>query len=271
MQMAPTTDNVAREQYERDGFLMHQRAVAAADVLERASRGLDAVKDGQSDTGEEPDGRYWKPGDDPRALVKIEHPQLASQALRDLLLSPELGEVAARATGASKVQVWWVQGLYKPGIPEAEAQLPPSNATNVGWHQDRFYWQGWEEGSELFTAWLALSDVTGEAGPMVFVPGSHRWGLLEGGNFFAQDQEALRQAIQVPEGEEWSEVADILPMGGVSIHHQLLIHGSHANRSPRPRRSLAIHLCTQNARVLPDAWVGKYLHRPDICPVIYQK
>ena len=271
IEMTPITDRTAHERYERDGFVMHQQAVADDALLKRAARGLEAVKDGVSDTGEEPDHRYGKPGDDPRALVKIEHPQLASQALRQLLLSPELGEVAARAVGATRVQVWWVQGLYKPGLPESEARLSPSGGANVGWHQDRFYWQGWEEGSELFTAWLALSDVTGEAGPMVFVPGSHRWGLSEGSDFFGQDQDALREAIHVPEGEKWTEVADVLPMGGVSIHHQLLIHGSYANRSPLPRRSLAIHLCTQNSRALPNAWVSKYLHREDICPVIYQK
>ena len=35
--------------------------------------------------------------------------------------------------------------------------------TNIGWHQDRTYWQEWDDGSELFTAWIALSDVTAEA------------------------------------------------------------------------------------------------------------
>ena len=34
----------------------------------------------------------------------------------------------------------------------------------------------WEEGSELLTAWIALTDVTERSGPMRFVRGSHRWG-----------------------------------------------------------------------------------------------
>lgn len=269
LETAPVVDATIHEHYERDGFWMHRHPVAGAELLERAARGLEAVVDGISDTGEEPEHRNLGTAGS-RALVKIEQPQLASQSLRELLKSPQLGEVAARATGASQVQVWWVQGLYKPGVPASEAGLSPANGTNVGWHQDRFYWQEWEEGSELFTAWLALSDVTSDAGPMVFVPGSHRWGLSKGSDFFGQDQDALRKAIHVPAGERWSEVPDILPLGGVSIHHQLLIHGSHANRSPFPRRSLAVHLCTGNARAKSGSWVAKFLDRGEICPVIYQ-
>lgn len=258
--------------YERDGFFIHADPVLGADLITRAGTGLEAVRNGVYETGEAPHGREWNPGDNPHALAKIEQPQLSNLALREAIASSRLGEIAAAATGAQKVQVWWVQGLYKPGVstnPTSDQGQPA--ATNVGWHQDRFYWDAWEEGSELFTAWLALSDVTSDAGPMVFVPGSHRWGLLEGGDFFSQDQDALKNAIQVPSGEEWREVQDVLPPGGFSLHHQLLIHGSHANRSNAPRRSLAIHLCTQNARPKPGGWVDKFLDRSDICPVIFER
>ena len=181
------------------------------------------------------------------------------------MLSPLLGELAGAITGAKRVQVWWVQGLVKPGTPDADA------AAKVGWHQDRAYWGDWDEGSELFTAWLALSDVTEDAGPMVFVNGSHKWGLLEGGDFFAQDQEALRRAIHIPEGESWHETPDLLPPGGVSFHHRLVIHGSHQNTSAHPRRSLAIHMCTEKSSLRPDSWAAKYLDRPEICPIVFEK
>ena len=103
-------------------------------------------------------------------------------------------------------------------------------ATNIGWHQDRHYWQVWEEGSELFTAWIALSDVTPEAGPMRFVRGSHRWGLQQS-DFYGQDHEAQRRGIQVPTGHNWEEVPALLPPGGVSFHHNLTYHGSGPNQS----------------------------------------
>ncbi len=255
-----------REHYERNGFYMHTASVLPPELLERAARGIDDVRDGIYDTGEEPIERSWNTGDDPRALCKIEQPQRANRALYEAICSPLLGQLAAAVTGAKMVQVWWVQLLYKPSTPGVPATV---GTTNVGWHQDQASWQAWDEGSELFTAWLALSDVTPDAGPMVFVPGSHHWGLGKGGDFFGQDLDALRATISVPEGEEWREVTDVLPAGGVSFHHRLLFHGSHQNVSGGPRRSLAIHLRTEKSSVRPERWVAQYLDRPEICPVIY--
>jgi hypothetical protein len=77
-------------------------------------------------------------------------PQVANRAIRELISHPALGALAAEVTGARRVQVWWVQLLYKP--PTTGGQ----GGTSIGWHQDRHYWQVWEEGSELFTAWVAL-------------------------------------------------------------------------------------------------------------------
>jgi ectoine hydroxylase-related dioxygenase (phytanoyl-CoA dioxygenase family) len=158
--------------------------------------------------------------------------------------------------------------LYKPPSPSEE-----SSGTSVGWHQDRHYWQIWEEGSELFTAWVALSDVTPEAGPMRFVRGSHRWGYLGRSDFYGQDHDALRAEIPVPEGADWEEVAAILPPGGVSFHHNLTYHGSGPNRSAGPRRSFALHMRTENSRPVADARKGltAFIDDPAYCPVIYAR
>jgi len=255
------------ERYERDGFYMHTASVLPPELLARAARGIDDVREGIYDTGLPPVERRWNPGDDPQALCKIEHPQRANRALLEAISSPLLGQLAAAVTGATMVQVWWVQLLYKPGRLDRPA---PGAPTSIGWHQDQASWHAWDEGSELFTAWLALSDVTPDAGPMVFVPGSHHWGLRDGGDFFAQDLDALRTAIAIPEGERWQEVADVLLAGGVSFHHRLLFHGSRQNLSAGPRRSLAIHLRTEKSSVRPDRWVAEYLDQPDICPVIFE-
>ncbi len=247
----------------RDGCYIHAAPVLEPDLLERAQAGFEDVRLARYDTGEAPAGRLWNPGDDPRKLCKIEQPQLGSHALREALRSPLLGQLAQAVTGARMVQVWWVQLLSKPGTPDAAGA-----ATNVGWHQDLSYWGSWQQGSELFTAWLALSDVSLHSGPMVFVPGSQRWGLLPGGNFFGQDQDALRAAIAIPEGESWREVPVVLPPGGVSFHHHTLFHGSRQNVTERPRRSLAIHMRTEKSAIDPAQGFARYLDRPEICPII---
>jgi ectoine hydroxylase-related dioxygenase (phytanoyl-CoA dioxygenase family) len=58
----------------------------------------------------------------------------------------------------------------------------------------------------------------------------------------------VREGIEVPDGESWAEVEAVLPAGGVSFHNLLTIHGSEPNRSDTPRRSLAIHIRTENSR-----------------------
>jgi hypothetical protein len=259
--------STARSKYEADGFYIHPEPLIPADLVERATLGMDAVRAGQYETGVPPRPSFWKPGDDPRKLGKIEMPQIANRSIMELVSHPALGEIAAEITGAKMVQVWWVQLLYKPPAdPEGVGK------TNVGWHQDRQYWQIWEEGSQLFTAWVALSDVTEDSGPMRFIRRSHRWGFLGKGDFYGQDHEAQRKDIKVPSGEAWEEVAAILPPGGGSFHHNLTYHGSGPNLSKAPRRSFAIHMRTEKSRPVGDARKGltEFIDDPSYCPVIYR-
>jgi hypothetical protein len=256
----------ARAAYEADGFFMIPQSIFPEELIARAIAGMDAIRRGEYDTGRPPQPSPWNPGDDPNALCKIEQPQFASRAVFELVGHPALGEAAAAITGATMVQAWWVQLLYKPpAAPDSQKK------TNVGWHQDRYYWNIWEEGSELFTAWVALSDVTEESGPMRFVRGSHRWGFRNQGDFFEQDLDGQLRAIEVPEGERWEEAAAILPPGGVSFHHCLTFHGSGPNHSAGPRRSFAIHLRTQNSRPVGDRREGlaQFIDDPTLCPILY--
>jgi ectoine hydroxylase-related dioxygenase (phytanoyl-CoA dioxygenase family) len=254
-------------QFEADGYFIHADSLFPSDLIARAMEGMDAIRRGEYDTGRPPQPSPWNPGDDLNKLCKIEQPQFASRAIYDLLCRPALGKLAAELTGASMVQVWWVQLLIKPSLPEGVTAT-----TNIGWHQDRSYWGIWEEGSELFTAWIALSDVRAESGPMRFVRGSHRWGLLKESDFFAQDLTGQRSTIPLPDGAVWEEASAILPPGGVSFHDDYTLHGSGPNVSGVPRRSFAVHLRTQNSRPVEDKRVGlsEFIDDERLCPVIYR-
>jgi ectoine hydroxylase-related dioxygenase (phytanoyl-CoA dioxygenase family) len=258
------TQVVSRERYAADGFVIVNSPVIPGDLVQRASDGMDAVRRGEYDTGRPPQPSVWKPGDDPNALCKIEMPQMANRAIFELVSHPSIGATAAAVTGASRVQVWWVQLLYKPSLPPGTP-----TQTSVGWHQDRHYWGVWEEGSELLTAWVALSDVTPSSGPMVFVRGSNRWGLLDGSDFFAQGD--IRGNFRVPPGQTWEEVPAILPPGGFSLHHNLTLHGSGPNTSGYPRRAFAIHLRTEKSRPVGDQRIGltQFIDDYSACPVTY--
>ncbi len=255
-----------RRDYERDGVALFPQPVVPGDVVVGACDGMAALMRGEYGTGVPPQRSPWSPGDSPHKLVKIEMPQVADRRIFALVSHPALGRLAASLTGARMVQVWWVQMLVKP------AEDPGGPSPHVGWHQDRQYWGAWEEGSQLLTAWVACSDVTPEAGPVRHVRGSHRWGLLGQGDFFAADAERQKETLRLPPGADWHEVEAVLPPGGVSFHDQLTLHGSGANRSGRPRRSFAIHLRTDRSRPVGDRRDGltRFIDDEAYCPVIYR-
>lgn len=264
--MSTPSDADIRERYGRQGYFIFPRPVLDPGLTRRACIGMDMIRRGEYDLDDlEPRKSVWNPGDDPNVLCKIEQPQFINRAIREVAASPVIGRLAAAATGAKMIQTWWIQLLYKPPTPGDE-----TSPTRVGWHQDWNYWRpAWEEGSELLTAWVALSDVRKDSGPMKFVSGSHRWGYVEGSDFFSQG--GTRQNIQVPPGEHWKEADALMEAGGFSLHDRLVLHGSDRNREDGPRRSLAIHLRTENSRPAGGKREGltTYLDNPSVSPVIF--
>ena len=174
---------------------------------------------------------------------------MANYAMREVVSLEAIGRLAAEATGAAWVQVWWTQLLGKPASGGTEAG---DTTTNIGYHQDRNYWQGsWEEGSELLTAWVALSDVAEDGGPMRFVKASNHWGLLEGGSFFHEHDLEKQRAVclgKAPAGAAWEETAAVLPAGSLTLHDNYTLHGSGPNFSSTYRRSIAIHMRTNKSQ-----------------------
>jgi ectoine hydroxylase-related dioxygenase (phytanoyl-CoA dioxygenase family) len=256
----------AADFYREQGYYCHTAPVLSPGEIAATLRGMEQVRDGHYETGIPPEDSPWKPGNDPRTLCKIEMAQQCNRAIMTAVANSRLGEVAAGITGASMIQAWWVQLLIKPPVsPEGDFK------TNVGWHQDFQYWDCWEDGSEVFTAWLALSDVTEEAGCMHFVPGSHMWGLLGQGDFYGQDLEAQSHGIRVPDGKVWTEASGALPPGGVSFHHRLTLHASGPNRSGAPRCSLAIHLRTEKSSPKNGQRKGlvEFIDDPSRCPILF--
>ena len=125
--MSIIADETAGKLYAENGFVVFDKPVVDQDLVRRACEGMDMVRAGQFDTGSPPEPSNWNPGDDPARLCKMEAPQKANYAIRELIASSEIGEHVAAVTGARMVQAWWVQLLYKP----SSAGPAP---TQVGWH-----------------------------------------------------------------------------------------------------------------------------------------
>ncbi|MDB6093085.1 MAG: hypothetical protein JWM32_647 [Verrucomicrobia bacterium] len=246
----------AAAQFERDGFFIAPPLIPA-ELVARVRQRIDAVYAGDYETGIPPCGSPKGSKTPPTSLVKIDNAHRSDRVIHEVVSHPAVGEWAAALTGAKRVQVFATQMLIKPsGAP---------GGANVGWHQDQEYWDGALRG-EVFTAWIAISDVTAESGPMRFVHGSNHWDLLKAGDFFGGDLAAIKQRLLEKSGAKaWDETAAVLSPGAVSFHHRLTVHGSGPNTSGLPRISFAVHLRTDQSRLADGVkWqdVG-YLNDPD--------
>lgn len=227
--------------FHENGFWLAPRVLDDG-ALERLRAAMDDVYAGRFETGRPPWAGGWQDTGDPTGIRKTDNAHWANLTLRDLALNATIGAMAARLMGTPEVRLWHDQLLYKPGQGPAAAA---SQAGNVGWHQDHGYWRCTQP--DLITAWVAFDDVTTQNGCMLVVPGSHRWGLLPESDFFNTDIETVRARLAARTGHAFEPVPCELPAGAVSFHHCLTVHASGPNLTPRPRRSLVLHLMPEHA------------------------
>jgi phytanoyl-CoA hydroxylase len=156
----------------------------------------------------------------------------ASAPYAELTRNPIIGEEMGQLTGANALRIWHDQIQYKPA---------DNGGVNM-WHQDAPLWPIIAPMTEV-TAWVALDDVDVDNGCMSMVPGSHLWGdhidMLKGWTDFEKDVPAEF------EGHEVSVKKCPVKKGEVHYHHSLTWHGSHANKSGRHRRAIALHYMTE--------------------------
>ena len=82
---------------------------------------------------------------------------------------------------------------------------------------------------------------------MRFLRGSHRFGHVAWRESDASEKNVLDQTID--DAEQYGEpFANVLAAGQISIHSDLLIHGSSANLSTRRRCGLTLRYCSADVR-----------------------
>ncbi|MCC7496419.1 MAG: phytanoyl-CoA dioxygenase family protein [Bryobacterales bacterium] len=121
----------------------------------------------------------------------------------------------------------------------------PGDGKRVSWHQDASYWP--LSPTKAVTVWLAIDDADVENACMRFIPGSHHFGHLTYRLSEADEDNVLEQTVA--EAEKFGQpVDDQLQAGEISIHSDLLLHGSEANHSARRRCGLTLRYCPPDVR-----------------------
>ncbi|MCW8132085.1 MAG: phytanoyl-CoA dioxygenase family protein [Planctomycetota bacterium] len=230
-ELLPTDEDVRF--YQEHGYWVGPVLFGADEVAELAEH-QDRVYQGIHETGREPWRGGWKFKENrPNEIRKTDNSHWSDRTIRKAVLDATIGAMAAKLHGVDVVRLWHDQLLYKPS--------GGGQTGNVGWHQDYGYWRACKE-PNLTTVTLAVNANTPENGVIESMPGSHKRGLLHASDFFNQDLDGMQKKIEAESGQELRTVPMTLQAGQVSFHHCLTIHGSRANMTETPRRSIAIHL-----------------------------
>ncbi|MDX2306464.1 MAG: phytanoyl-CoA dioxygenase family protein [Microscillaceae bacterium] len=152
-----------------------------------------------------------------------------SPGFHDILWNPAFVMAASQLLGTS-VRFWHDQLFYKPA----------KHGGVVAWHQDYSYWTRTQPMQHL-TCWVGLDDTDTANGCLRYVPGSHRWGLLQKPEL-AGEMDGLKQFLTPEQQEAFQPIPIELKQGYATFHHPLMVHGSYANQSSRPRRAFVINV-----------------------------
>jgi ectoine hydroxylase-related dioxygenase (phytanoyl-CoA dioxygenase family) len=154
-------------------------------------------------------------------LRKIEETRRYSDIFRDLAAHPKLIDLVRILLGDDLL-------LFRSTL-----MLKPALHGSVhAFHQDSAYWP--MDPPSLVTVSIALSDASEENGCIQVVPESHKWGMLDWG-LIAQDKD---KPLTERDDLDLSRLTKVpLKAGSALMFHSLVVHGSGANNSPRPRHT----------------------------------
>jgi len=212
-----TAEQVA--QYNRDGFVKGIRIFSEAEAAENRVYFDDLLAKVLASGGDS---------------YSISTAHLKYGKVYDLLTHPRLVAVVQDLLGPNLI-AWGSHYFCKM----------PRDGKPVAWHQDASYWP--MSPSKALTVWLAIDDADRENACMKFIAGSHHVGHLTFRPSDPAEHNVLNQSID--NAEQYGEVVwDELKAGEISMHSDLLLHGSEANLSPRRRCGITLRYCSADVR-----------------------
>lgn len=233
---------IDRKNFNNDGFLIIENLIESSIVLDLHQSFTDLFR-GEFETGVRPDEVNWQEATgDPALSRQICNGWKANRDIARVVLDEAIGKAIARLSGWPGVRIMIDNVVWKPPATKS-----------LGFHQDSAY-LSWFTPSDLLTCWIALDDTRADGGTIEFVRASHKWKLSEPeGEFHAPEdyRKPMREAA-AREGIDPEIVYIEVNAGGGSFHHGWTWHGSGANLSSNPRRSLVLHAMRSDVEYVPE-------------------
>ena len=144
------------------------------------------------------------------------------------------------------------------------------------WHQDYGTWLNDDHmpTERAMNIAIFLDDVTEHNGPLMFIPGSHKKGVVEAKHDLTTtsyppwtvDNNLIRQLVQRAGGKEGGIVSPKGPAGSMILFHSCLVHASGSNLSPFDRVSVYLSLCAVSNHIRRHKRPEYIAHR-DFTPI----
>jgi len=227
-------DHEGVSQYHRDGVIVvedlldaatrQQMKQVLADLIERARtvQTHDEVYDLEPTHSEQ----------QPR-VRRIKKPHLVHPVFAEFSRSPRLLAVLSALLGPSGVRLHSSKLNLKA----------PAVGSPVEWHQDWAFYP--HTNDDVLAVGVLLDDATEENGPLMVLPGSHRWPIYD---HHGSDGRFCGAMDPRRDGLDFSQARPLMaPAGSCSFHHVRAVHGSAQNRSAHSRNLLLYEFCAADA------------------------
>ena len=121
------------------------------------------------------------------------------------------------------------------------------------WHQDYGTWVNDDlmPTARAMNVAIFLDEVTEFNGPLLFIPGSHKKGVIKAGHdltttsypLWTIDNNLIKELVDRAGGNKGGIVSPKGPAGSMIVFHSCLVHASNNNLSPFNRISVYLSLC----------------------------
>ena len=144
------------------------------------------------------------------------------------------------------------------------------------WHQDYGTWLNDDlmPTERAMNVAIFLDDVNEFNGPLMFIPGSHRKGVVKAKHdltttsypLWTVDHELIAKLVERAGGKNGGIVSPQGPAGSMILFHSCLVHASSANLSPWNRVSVYLSLCAVSNHIRRHKRPEYIAHR-DFAPI----
>jgi len=144
------------------------------------------------------------------------------------------------------------------------------------WHQDYGTWLNDDHMPEprAMNVAIFLDEVNAFNGPLMFIPGSHRKGVIQARHdvsttsypLWTLDHDTVAQLVERAGGRQGGIVSPWGPAGSMILFHSCLVHASSSNLSPWNRISVYLSLCAVSNHIRRHKRPEYIAHR-DFSPI----